>query len=204
MRPIGLRYLCSMPVRSVLLLLVITLALTPSRAVAPSVMPLATYTFGLSLSPGPNSQLFSLFLVKEFEGKVIQTDGLTREQFVLQAQGAIPSKANGEGVNLFHRYQVQLCLHPEDSTGTRLLRDCEVFDRLWKLRFWEYPFIQKEGEHPGKGWSEKREAPSARQMLLLTEYGILTLNGLAKGEDVFRLLHDVGDSAWVDNYRKGY
>jgi len=27
---------------------------------------------------------------------------------------------------------------------------------------------------------------------------------MAKGDDVFRLLHDVGDSAWVDNYRKGY
>jgi hypothetical protein len=64
--------------------------------------------------------------------------------------------------------------------------------------------VLKEGQHPGKGWAEKRESPSSRQLLLLTDYGILTLNGMAKGDDVFRLLHDVGDSAWVDNYRKGY
>jgi hypothetical protein len=202
--PLCQRYLCGMPVRKAFLVLPLLLVLLPTRGGALVLRPLATYTFGLSLSPGPNSQLFSLFLVKEFEGQVIQSEGITREQFVLQAQGAIPSKANLDGVNLFHRHQVGLCLHPDDNTGTRLLRDCEVFDQLWKLRFWEYPFVLKEGQHPGKGWAEKRESPSSRQLLLLTDYGILTLNGMAKGDDVFRLLHDVGDSAWVDNYRKGY
>jgi hypothetical protein len=192
-------------VRKTLAFLLAALFMGLPKAEAPAARPLlASYTFGLSLSPGINSQLFSLFVVKEFEGKVIETSGITREQFVLQAQAAVPSKANPQGVNLFHRYGVQLCIHPEDSTGKRLLRDCDAFDLLWKLRYWEYPFIQTEGMHPGKGWSEKRDVPSARQLLLLTDYGILQVNGMAKGENVFRLLRDVGDSSWVDNYRKGY
>ena len=195
-----------MPLRFVVLVLcaaqLVLPALSGGQAGTPS--PFASYTFGVSLNTGMNSQLFTLFLVKEFEGRTIQTEPMTREQFVLQAQGAVPSKANPGSVNLFHQYGVRLCLHPEDTTGTRLLRDCEVFDQLWKLRFWEYPFKLSEGQHPGKGWAEKREAPSARQMLLLSDYGILQLSGMAKGVDAFRLLRDVGDSSWVDNYRKGY
>ncbi len=188
----------------VVLLLVLVVLPSPSGGQSGASSPYASYTFGVSLNTGQNSQLFTLFLVKEFEGRVIQSDPMTREQFVLQAQGAVPSKANPEGVNLFHRYGVRLCLHPEDTSGTRLLRDCEVFDQLWKLRFWEYPFKLSEGQHPGKGWAENREAPSARQMLLLSDYGILQLSGMARDMDAFRLLRDVGDSAWVDNYRKGY
>ena len=166
--------------------------------------PFATFTFGLSLNTGLNNQLFTLFTVKVFEGRVIQTEPLTRDQFVLQAQGVVPGRANPEGINLFRKYEVQVCLPEGTDTTGRYLLDCEVFDRLWKIRFQEYPFRPVEGQHPGKGWAEEREAPSPRQLLLLTDYGMLHRSDLAYGENVFRLLHDVGDSAWVDNYRKGY
>ena len=59
--------------------------------------PFATWTFGLSLSTGMNNDLFTLFVVKEFEGQVIANEPITRGQFVLQAQGALPSKANAAG-----------------------------------------------------------------------------------------------------------
>ena len=164
----------------------------------------ANYTFGLSLSPGQNNELFTLFEVKEFEGKVIGAVPLTRNTFMLQAQGATPSKANPTGENLFAKFNIPLCLRLNWPEDRRPLADCEVFDSLWKLRYWENPYKPMEGQHPGKGWSEKRDAPSDRQLLLLTDYGILYLNGMARGENVFRLLHDVCDSSWVDNYRKGY
>ena len=96
------------------------------------------------------------------------------------------------------------CLHPDDVDGTRFLLDCEVLDQLWKLRFWEYPFHVKQGVHPGRGWAEQKESPSERQLLLLSDFGIRHLSGLAYGDQAFRLLHALCDSAWVDNYRKGY
>lgn len=166
--------------------------------------PLATMQFGISLSTGLNNQLFTLFIVKEFEGKIIQADPITREQFVLQAQGVVPSKANPDRINFFREYEVTTCLPDAPDTANIHLMDCSVFDELWKIRFWEYPFRLGEGQHPGKGWAEKREAPSARQLLLLTDYGLLHLSDIARGENAFRLLRDVGDSSWVDNYRKGY
>jgi hypothetical protein len=195
---IGTRYLWAM--RTLLLLVLLaTGVVCQGQELAAGQAP--QWTFGVSLMTGQSSQLFSLFLVKERGLEVLSTEPITREQFVLQAEGAVPSKANPTGENLFRRYGVAPCLHPD---STRMLYDCWAFDELWKLRFWEYPFVQTKGQQPGKGWAEKREAPSPRQMLLLSDYGILFLNGMARGENAFRLLRDVGDSSWVDNYRKGY
>ena len=126
---------------------------------------------------------------------MIQADPITREQFVLQAQGIVASPANPDKENLFRKYEVNMCLPEGPDTTGRYVADCPVFDDLWKIRFWEYPFRLQEGQ---------REAPSPRQLLLLTEYGILRLNDIARGENAFLLLRDVGDSTWVDNYRKGY
>ncbi|MCB0769593.1 MAG: hypothetical protein KDC00_04215 [Flavobacteriales bacterium] len=193
--------MCGTLLRSVLLLLT-CIPVTSGQGL--SNVPFATYAFGVSLNTGLNNQLFTLFIVKEFEGKVIQSDPITREQFVLQAQGAVPSKANPLNINLFRKFEVDLCLPLGEDTIGRYLLDCEVFDHLWKLRFWEYPYKLREGQHPGKGWAETRTAPSPRQLLLLTDFGMLQVGDLAYGENAFRLLHDVGDSAWVDNYRKGY
>lgn len=167
--------------------------------------PGATYDFGLSLMTGMNNELFTLFVVKEHEGRVLEARPITRGQFVLEAQGAAPSKANPAGINLFRKYGVQGCLLPEElDDGKRAVSDCGVFDELWKLRFWEYPFHSADGARRGLGWAENRQQPSPRQMLLLSGYGINHLTDLTCGEDMFRLLRDVGDPDWVDNYRKGY
>lgn len=195
MRPCKLRVLLPM----------LMVMLPTAYGVGGGIAPAATYTFGLSLMTGMNSELFTLFVVKEYEGEVLSNEAITRGQFVLQAQGAAPSKANPDGDNLFRKYKVGACLPPEElADGRVVMTDCGVFDDLWKLRFWEYPFRLAEGQHPGKGWAEEPNRPSARQQLLLADYGILYMHSMAKGEDAFRLLRDVADSSWVDNYRKGY
>lgn len=168
-------------------------------------MPLATFTFGMSLMTGMNNELFTLFVVKEFEGNVIGTEPISRGQFVMQARGELPSKANPDKANFFKRYDVLNCYLPDEfDDGRHLQPPCWVFDELWKLRFQEFPFKQMEGQHPGLGWAENRLGPSGRQMLLLSGYGMNSLHDIICGEDLFRLLHDVNDPEWVDNYRKGY
>jgi len=184
------------------LLLLLLLVHSGGRSLEPA--PYAVSVFGISLSTGLNNQLYTIFIVKEFEGQVIQADPITREQFVLQAQGIVESRANPARENFFRKYEVSLCVPEGPDTAGRYVADCPVFDDLWKLRFWDYPFRLQEGQHPGKGWAEKREAPSPRQLLLLTNYGIMHANDIARGENAFHLLRDVGDSSWVDNYRKGY
>ncbi|MFN3876434.1 MAG: hypothetical protein ACK4L7_11045 [Flavobacteriales bacterium] len=165
----------------------------------------ATHTFGLSLMTGQNNELFTFFTVKEHDGKVVEARPITRGRFVLEASGSVPSRANPQGINLFRKYGVNACLlPPELDDGTRTVSDCGVFDELWKLRFWEYPFKPLNGQQSGQGWAENRNMPSQRQQLLLCGYGICRISDMACGEDLFRLLHDITDPAWVDNYRKGY
>jgi hypothetical protein len=159
------------------------------------------WTFGVSLATGQHSELFSLFLVQEHGLQVIRTEPISRAQFVLQAQGLVASKANPDGANLFRRYGVEGCLHPHDST--KAVEDCAVFDDLWKLRFWEYPFAKQDGQRTGRGWAENPYTPSPRQMIMLAEFGILHVSGMARGENAFRLLRAVGDPAWVLRYRRG-
>jgi hypothetical protein len=172
----------------------------PAGQQKPGHSPVITHAFGLSLNTGMNNQVFTLFVVKLNGLHVLGTEPITREQFVLQAQGAVESKANPEKENLFRKYKVKPCMHPD---STRYYLDCPVFDDLWKLRFREYPFAILDGYNPGTGWAGQKSSPTDRQLFMLAEYGIMRLSDMIHGENVFRLLRDAGDSTWVNGYRIG-
>ncbi|HOP44888.1 MAG TPA: hypothetical protein PLA11_15305, partial [Flavobacteriales bacterium] len=91
------------------LIAIVLLLLPPIGAGTRPPAPLANYLFGLSLATGHNGQLFSCFMVKVFEDKVIGSDPITREQFLMQARGLEPSKANADGTDLFARFDVRRC-----------------------------------------------------------------------------------------------
>lgn len=164
----------------------------------------ATWQFGLGLSPNSNGQLYGLFLVKVHEGKVIEARPLARQNFVHQAQGRAKSEANPTGEDLFFKYGVKDCLLPPDSTAMGFhLSDCITLDDVWKLRYWEYPQKAGEGDRIGKGWSAQPLKPSDGQMAILARYGLHALSDLIIGEQLFKLLHDMNDAAWVSAYRQG-
>lgn len=185
--------------RACLLILVV-----PALLGTLSAQGLAMHEFGMSLATGANGQLFSLFVVKVHEGKVLESTPITREQFIRQAQGRTFSKANPDADDLFRKHGVKACTLPADSAALGYLTDCLTLDNLWKLRFWEYPFALSDASSKGQGWSEKPSIPSERQQMLLSGYGITYPTALCHGDDFFRLLRDMGDPEWVDNYRKGY
>lgn len=163
----------------------------------------ARWTFGLSLSPTSDGQLFSLFLVKVQDGTVRETRPLGREQFVKQAQGRMESMANKDKEDLFARFDIKACYLPPDSVAMGYsVRDCSLLDDLWKLRYWEFP-QHVAGNKAVQGWAAKPMKPSDRQMGLLAAYGLELVNGLVVGDDLFRLLHDMSDPNWVNNYRQG-
>ncbi len=164
----------------------------------------AVHEFGMSLATGANGQLFSLFVVKVYNGEVLESAPITREQFIRQAQGRTFSKANPDADDLFRKHRVTACTLPADSAAMGYLTDCLTLDNLWKLRFWEYPLAMSDASRMGKGWSEKPSIPSERQQMLLSDYGITYPTALCRGDNFFRLLRDMGDPDWVDNYRKGF
>lgn len=160
------------------------------------------HTYGISLNVGMNNELFTCFIVKLVDGKVAGTEPLTREQFVLQAQGKVPGKGNPEGVNLFAQHGVEACTAEPHEDGTpRYMWDCPALDLLWKLRWFEFPFHTMGGQSPGMGWAGRPASPSEGQMGILAGYGLDRVGGLIHGDALFRLLRDMGDPAWVDRYR---
>jgi hypothetical protein len=187
--------------RTALLILCGMLPLLPGMAKPAT--PFASFSFGLSMATGVGNQVYTCYIVKEFEGRVLSADPITAQEFILQAQGLKPSKANPDGRNFFLDNRINNCLAVNDQAAVEYLYRCDALADLWKLRFQEYPFLQGAGQHPGAGWAETRTGPSARQLLLLSDYGILYLTGLCRGPNVFRLLHDMADTAWVNNYRQG-
>ncbi|MCO6481811.1 MAG: hypothetical protein J5I62_03350 [Flavobacteriales bacterium] len=180
-----------------LLLFLIALSLgMPAPAQA-----LPVQEFALNLSPSMDGQLFCLFLVKMKDGQVAESRPISRESFIKQAQGRTFSPANPDAEDLFRKYGVKACTLPPDSAAMGFLTDCPTLDNLWKLRYWEYPLKTADGQRAMKGWSEKPLAPSARQMGILGQYGLKYTNGLIVGPEMFRLLRDMGEKEWVNNYR---
>jgi hypothetical protein len=161
------------------------------------------WEFALSLSPTSDGQLFSLWLVKVSDTLVLETRPLSRGQFIKQVQGRTFSQANPDGEDLFRKYDVKQCTLPPDSAAMGFLTNCSALDDLWRLRYWEFPLHLQEGQHERTGWSEEKLRPSDRQLLLLSDYGVKYTTGLCIGENMFRLLRDMGDPEWIANYRGG-
>jgi len=164
--------------------------------------PFAVWKFALSLGSSTDGQLFSLFLVKVVDDtNVVESQPLSRLNFIRQVQGRTFSQANPEGENLFRIYGVKQCLNTVDSAG--FVTDCRVLDDLWKLRFWEYPLQMAQGQEQLVGWAANKLRPDDRQLMLLSGYGMSYMLDLVIGENMFRLLRDMGDEEWVANYRSG-
>lgn len=163
----------------------------------------AHWEFGFSMATGMNSQLYSCFLVKVFEGKVVESENLTAEQFILQAKGLVKSKANSGSTDLFKEYGIALCNDAEANTVQEQIDACDPFATMWKLRFQEWPFKDGGATSQESGWAETEKGPSQRQLLLLQEFGLQHAMGLAHGDDAFRLLASLRDPLWVGNYVQG-
>jgi hypothetical protein len=191
--------------RSYTFILVILLrAMGAWAAAPPDTAVFATWHFALSLGSSTDGQLFTLFLVKVGDaGTVLESQPLVRNSFIRQVQGRTFSKANPEGEDLFRRYGVARCTLPEDSAQMGFLTDCSALDDLWRLKFQSYPLKLEEGMHEMLGWAGKPIQPDERQLLLLSDYGMKYVLDLVIGENMFRLLKDMGDREWVDNYRGG-
>lgn len=186
----------------IILSVIVFLAHVRATDPPPSDRPFAVWKFALSLGSSTDGQLFSLFLVKVVDDtNVVESQPLTRLNFIRQVQGRAFSQANPEGENLFRKYGVKQCLNTVDSAG--FVTDCRVLDDLWKLRFWEYPLQMEPGQQQLVGWAGNKLRPDDRQLLLLKGYGMRYMLDLAIGENMFRLLKDMGDEEWVQNYRSG-
>lgn len=190
-----------LPVR-VIALFIFSAALQCSAGLAQVPAP-PTWHFGVGLGTGMNSQLYTCFLVKVHEGKVIGKESITSDQFILQAKGMVQSKANPGNEDLWKVHGIVLCDTTQASTVQEQIDACNPMSLLWKLRFQEWPLHDGIGRPDASGWSEMPMRPSDRQLLLLSEFGITHLSDVCYGEPVFALMRSLRDPGWVANYKGG-
>lgn len=171
----------------------------------PALPPEPVWEFAITLGATTEGQLFTPFLVKLApDGSVRESQPISRLNLIRQIQGRTFSKANRDGEDLFRKHGVATCTLPEDSAHMGFLTDCSTLDDLWRLRFQEYPLKLQEGMQEMTGWAGKPLRPDDRQMLLLGNYGVQHVLDFIKGENLFRLLKDMADEDWVQNYRGGH
>ena len=148
-----------------------------------------------------SSRLGTFFLIKTFEGEAIEHVPLTKEQFILQAKGLVPSPANKWRIDHFLINKLESCQAIYDQYSNDFEVDCEVVDDVWRLRFDEFPLATKMLPEDPKGWSVKPYCPSERQMEILKSYGIQNMDDPFVGDEAWRLLRDMSDPKWIAHYR---
>jgi hypothetical protein len=139
--------------------------------------------FGLSLATSSSGGMVRLGWIKIHEDGRQEIQWLTQRNFVMQASGQQPSRANPDRVNYFEKYQIRW----------------DVFDILWKLRYSEWPYDDERRQE--QGWSGKMFVPSDAQWEYLgRNYGYSALSDFLHGENMWKLLQDVQDGNWVSQY----
>ncbi len=149
----------------------------------------AKCSFCFNLMETGYGSLFHLGLMKYRKDGKTEIEFLTLNDFLLQASGRLSSCANPDTINFFDKYKIK---NPYTTTSS-----------LWKLRFAKSPWQGSEEA----GWASYSDSSyfllSAAQKAVLSKYGMKRLTDYISGDNVFKLLRNMEDSTWINQYKAG-
>lgn len=124
---------------------------------------------------------------------------LDTETFIKYASGYWPSVYNPQRINYFEKYDIGCGMYMDSSVMTKSYPYCFPVDSLWKLKFSDYPFIDR----TDYGWAAEKTRPSERQRKFLEDnYNVKDLNkDYFLDTNLWKILRDVRDSSWIENYK---
>ncbi len=146
------------------------------------------YLFAFSLTESASGAITHFALIKPGSSVRRKVKHITLEDFLYQASGKMQSVANPTKKNFFKEYTIK---RPE-----------VVVNELWKLRYRSFPY----GMSNEEGWSAGDTTfflPSESQMQILKKYGMTRMGDYVVGENAFKLLKNMEDSTWINNYKMG-
>ena len=160
--------------------------------------PIRKTYFGIGLFTSANSSLITFAYIYTTNGKVTGAEVIRRDRFVYTALGHWPHPANLDRENLFEKFGVDSVFLLKSESNKILGYYAPVFEQLWKIKFYEHPF-----EFDTPGWSQGQYKPSLYQKeFLKKEYGIDNiLSEYIYGDSLFKLLRDVQNPLWIEQYR---
>lgn len=134
--------------------------------------------------------MIHLAIIKPGENGKRKVRLLTKDAFVEQASGKQQSLANPEKTDFFEKFKI---------------KNPNVLDDLWRLRYKEYPYFTDEKMEPG--WSSNDSIPflpTETQMQILKKFGMNRMSDYIIGEDAFKLLKLMEEPAWINSYKESY
>ncbi len=131
-------------------------------------------------------------------GEITGAQVVRKQRFMYSALGYWPSLVNPTRENLLYKNGVDSCFLLKDEFDKIVDFYCPVFDQLWRIRFKAHPFDQ--GLY---GWGQGEFKPSEAQLAYLSQqYGIHNLlTDYIYGEHLYKLLRDIQNNSWVQNYK---
>ena len=148
------------------------------------------YFLGFNINSNMSGGLVNFALIKPLGNGKRKVILITKDNFLQQASGKQKSMGNPKKIDFFEKYQI---------------KNPEMVDQLWKLRYKTYPNLTREKMDPG--WSENDSIPflpTGAQMNILRGFGIERFTDYIYGDNAFRLISSMEDPVWIKNYKESY
>lgn len=157
--------------------------------------PVDRVSFGVKVGILPTGKLtqYALFFYKD--NKVINKEPIGLNKLIKIGQGEWPIPRTNVFTNFFEEEGFENDTLPDG----RIVNYISAFDSLWKIRYEAHPF-----EHSlGAGWSQGEIRPSLKQQAYIYDrYGVRGYDqAYFTDTSFFRLLKDVIDPQWIENYK---
>jgi hypothetical protein len=159
---------------------------------------IARSVFGVRIAFQANSA-YTTFVCFLDNGRVYTNKRIvSQDEFIKIASGYWPSIYNPKRINYFEE-RTLACGVDVDSFSRKTSTYCPSFDSLWKIRFSTYPYQGSSEE----GWSNKLHKPAPPQEIYLyNNYGIKQIDAdFFLDTNFWKLLNDVVDPVWINNYK---
>ena len=126
---------------------------------------------------------------------------LTNQEFIKFASGFWPSIYNPKKINYFKLNNIN-CGVEKDVNNITNHSYCIPLDSVWKLEYIYFPF----SNNAESGWAKGKYGPSEKQFNFLKEnYNVNSFeNSYFIDENLWKILIDIQNQEWIENYKSLY
>lgn len=176
------------------------------------------YELGFKLMPTAGTKVvtFAILSIDTInDNRIVKTEFFEEGTFIKFCKGLLWSKANPKKINYFDEYEIDCGIMLDDPIMKKgiLSQDtmweemaplCLPFYDIWKIKYGVHPHYSSGSTaipDEDKGWAKTRYRPGYTQTLKLQEYGVNNVDDYFYGDGMFRLLKDIQDYEWIENYK---
>lgn len=176
------------------------------------------YELGFKLMPTAGTKVvtFAILSIDTTDNnKIVKTEFVNEGTFIKYCKGLLWNKANQKKINHFDAYEIDCGIMlddpmvkngfiTQDTMWDEMAPLCLPFYDIWKLKYGVHPHYSRSSTNipdEDKGWAKTRYRPGYTQTQKLQEYGVNNVDDYFYGDGMFRLLKDMQDFEWIENYK---